>query len=127
MSTPLATLYVYGDSYSGKVYQGRLAMRTNTILFGTDITNSHRKTNGPVWSQRVAKGWGLQLQSYAMVGSHSCQVTGAPSIGLQMDRYSNTMNRQPSSTKDVHAFFIGVTDIINATSKVSHGIIKGMK
>jgi hypothetical protein len=32
MSTPLATLYVYGDSYSGKVYQGRHAIRTNTIL-----------------------------------------------------------------------------------------------
>ncbi|KAI8340500.1 hypothetical protein BC941DRAFT_417430 [Chlamydoabsidia padenii] len=108
MSTTLPTLYVYGDSYS-------------------DITNSNRKTNGPIWSQRVAKGWGLQLQSYATVGSQSCPTAGInmPSIAGQMDRYTGTTTRPDA--KDVHAFFIGVTDIINATKYDANKLVGCIK
>ncbi|CAO3591065.1 unnamed protein product [Absidia cylindrospora] len=98
-STP-GTLYVYGDSYS-------------------ETSGSNRKTNGPIWSERVAKGWGLQLQSYAVIGSQACRVpdVNSPSIASQVEFYKKTVDpsKQGSDIKDVHAFFIGVTDIISST------------
>ncbi|ORZ25697.1 hypothetical protein BCR42DRAFT_400704 [Absidia repens] len=102
MSTTAGTLYVYGDSYS-------------------DTTNRNRRTNGPVWSERVAKGWGFKLQSYALLASRTCRAsdTESPSIAGQVELYRNSigdgLERQVSNSKDVHAFFIGVTDITNST------------
>jgi hypothetical protein len=46
----------------------------------------------------------------------------SPSIASQVERYRNTVahgdQQQSDSTKDVHAFFIGITDITNSTSKI---------
>lgn len=91
------------------------------ITIGVEITNNNRRTNGPVWSERLAEAWGLQLQSYAALGSRTCRASdvASPSIASQVERFRNTVAHgdQRQSTSDVHAFFIGITDITNSTSK----------
>ncbi|KAI8337717.1 hypothetical protein BC941DRAFT_426012 [Chlamydoabsidia padenii] len=101
------TLYVYGDSYS-------------------EITNSTRKTNGPIWSEQVAKAWGLQLQSFASLGSRTCRAsdTASPSIASQVELYRNKVAHGNYNNKnDVHAFFIGITDITNSTKFEANNLV----
>ncbi|KAI8089526.1 SGNH hydrolase-type esterase domain-containing protein [Halteromyces radiatus] len=106
MSSTTGTLYVYGDSYS-------------------DTTNTNRKTNGPVWSEVVAKGWGLQLQSYATLGSRTCRASdiNSPSIAGQVEQYRRSKTLEEQTQKDVHAFFIGITDITNSTKYEANNLV----
>ncbi|ORX57416.1 hypothetical protein DM01DRAFT_325091 [Hesseltinella vesiculosa] len=100
MAGPAGHFYVYGDSYS-------------------DISPGHQKTNGPVWSEHVAQQWNLDLKSFATYGTRACRATDAAmsSIADQVDGYiKHAQNAKTlDSPTNVHAFFVGVTDITNST------------
>ncbi|KAI8062173.1 hypothetical protein BC940DRAFT_309313 [Gongronella butleri] len=109
-------LYVYGDSYA-------------------DVSKGRQKTNGPVWSQRVAQRWNLDLESFATYGARACRSTdpSAPSLAGQVESF---LRSAPSSSKNddnqeeqrnVHAFFIGVTDVTNSTKFESLTLIGCVK
>ncbi|KAI9305627.1 hypothetical protein BJ944DRAFT_264903, partial [Cunninghamella echinulata] len=89
------------------------------------INDINQKTNGPLWSEYLAKAWGLQLKSYATLGARVCRATDiySPSVANQVEEYKssyleknkNNKSEKDQLSRDVHAFFIGITDITNST------------
>ncbi|KAG1465620.1 hypothetical protein G6F56_004849 [Rhizopus delemar] len=82
------SLIVYGDSYS-------------------DIT-TQKRTNGPLWSQIIAKQWNTPLVSFAQSGAKICP-SQTHSSWLQKQVLES--NAQPG---DIHVIFLGTTDIVES-------------
>ncbi|KAI7849018.1 hypothetical protein BDC45DRAFT_574311 [Circinella umbellata] len=92
------SLFVYGDSFS-------------------DINDRTRKTNGPLWSENLAKGWGVPLKSFAQAGALTCARPDEVSDLSQqlMSAKSAISSTTKGDVKNTHAIFIGNTDIADGT------------
>ncbi|ORZ00281.1 hypothetical protein BCR43DRAFT_134943 [Syncephalastrum racemosum] len=90
------TLFVYGDSYS-------------------DVKN--RKSNGPLWSEKLADRWHMQLQSYAKQGAVACKPTQKEMAGTSYlaQQVAEAAKHVTNTSEDnVHAIFIGLSDVTNS-------------
>ncbi|KAI8054933.1 uncharacterized protein B0P05DRAFT_560812 [Gilbertella persicaria] len=102
MSENLDYITVYGDSYS-------------------DIHPATRKTNGPVWSQQLAKSWSAQLVSKAVPGATFCQNNKINGSWLQKQVHEDiTLNDKDKST--VQIIFLGITDLIETKGQATSDI-----
>lgn len=117
---PVDNLVVFGDSYSGNVFNGQMYMNHVLIPY-KDLGNFHRWTNGPVWSENVAVAWNASLYSFAYTGS-ACDnelypdvptTDRMPSIRDQIELYYN-LDLGLDANKTVFAIWVGITDIQKA-------------
>ncbi|KAI8380991.1 GDSL-like Lipase/Acylhydrolase-domain-containing protein [Radiomyces spectabilis] len=103
LAASIKNLVVFGDSYS-------------------DVGNSQRWSNGPLWSENVAAGWNASLFSFAYSGA-VCDNNlypepvdtneWIPSIKDQIEAYYNLqLNHDPEET--AFAIWVGVNDIHRA-------------
>ncbi|KAL7314423.1 hypothetical protein PS15m_005994 [Mucor circinelloides] len=101
----------------------------NLVVFGdsnSDMGNSQRWSNGPVWSEYLAVGWNASLYSFAYSGSvcdtgmynSIAQEDRVPSLRDQLEAYySLNLNLKPEET--VYAFWFGVQDVFEMSKR--HG------
>ncbi|CAO0799720.1 unnamed protein product [Mucor circinelloides] len=101
----------------------------NLVVFGdsnSDVGNSQRWSNGPVWSEYLAVGWNASLYSFAYSGSvcdtgmynSIAQEDRVPSLRDQLEAYYNlNLNLKPEET--VYAFWFGVQDVFEMSKR--HG------
>ncbi|KAI7904097.1 uncharacterized protein BX663DRAFT_530673 [Cokeromyces recurvatus] len=95
-------LIVYGDSYS-------------------DIHQGTKRTNGPVWSQRLATQWNTQLVSFAKSGATFCENNKVNGSWLKKQALEDTITSNGTTSKStVHAIFLGVTDLIETKGEVKN-------
>ncbi|KAI8366023.1 uncharacterized protein BYT42DRAFT_150919 [Radiomyces spectabilis] len=101
MADTTGHLYVYGDSYS-------------------DIRDGNQKSNGPLWSERLADRWGLQLKSLAEQGARACPSSATSVVSSSFSSLADQVQQRTTSSasQDVHAIFIGVTDVVNTKEKL---------
>lgn len=79
-----------------------------------DVKN--RRSNGPLWSERLADTWRMQLQSYAKQGAVACKPTQKDMAGtsyLAQQVAEAAKQVAVSSENNVHAIFIGLSDVTN--------------
>lgn len=101
----------------------------NLVVFGdsnSDVGNSQRWSDGPLWSEYLAAGWNATLHSFAYSGSvcdssmyNSITAENrVPSLKDQLDNYYNLkLNFDPAET--VYAFWFGTQDIFEMAKR--HG------
>ncbi|KAI8373827.1 hypothetical protein BD560DRAFT_393701 [Blakeslea trispora] len=99
MSTQLDYITVYGDSYS-------------------DIQLATKRSNGPIWSEQLARGWDTQLVSKATPGATFCFNTKPNGSWLQKQVHEDiSLNNQDKST--VQIIFLGVTDLLETKGQAT--------
>ncbi|OBZ91452.1 hypothetical protein A0J61_00489 [Choanephora cucurbitarum] len=99
MSQALDYITVYGDSYS-------------------DVQLATKRSNGPIWSEQLAKVWDTQLVSKATPGATFCSNTKPNGSWLQKQVHDDiTLNSQDKST--VQIIFLGVTDLIETKGEAT--------
>ncbi|KAI9362316.1 GDSL-like Lipase/Acylhydrolase-domain-containing protein [Pilaira anomala] len=91
----------------------------NIVVFGdsySDVGNSQRLTNGPVWSEDLAVGWNASLYSFAFSGAvcnnsyYEPQLPFIPSVTDQVEMYyKQDLNLNVEETAII--FWIGINDI----------------
>ena len=81
------------------------------IRFDLDVQLATKRSNGPIWSEQLAKVWDTQLVSKATPGATFCSNTKPNGSWLQKQVHDDiTLNSQDKST--VQIIFLGVTDLI---------------
>ncbi|KAI9250883.1 hypothetical protein BDA99DRAFT_522152 [Phascolomyces articulosus] len=92
------SLFVYGDSFS-------------------DTNGRTRKTNGPLWSENLAKSWGIPLKSFAQAGALTCARPDEVSDLAQqfISAKPAISSSSKGDVKNTHAIFIGNTDIADGS------------
>ncbi|CDH50090.1 hypothetical protein RO3G_03737 [Lichtheimia corymbifera JMRC:FSU:9682] len=88
----MSTLFVYGDSYS-------------------DVNDRTRQTNGPLWSENLARAWDIPLKSYAQSGASACTRPDFPSDLTRQLQAAKPAIESAKDQNNIHAVFIGNTDM----------------
>ncbi|KAG0168909.1 hypothetical protein DFQ28_004213 [Apophysomyces sp. BC1034] len=99
-------LFVYGDSYSA---------------------SKEQQTDGPLWSEQLAKAWGLELKSLAVAGASICPSPDTTKSDLSKQWKAAVSEATSSTEKNIHAIFAGITDIVESKQFDTDTLLKCIK